>query len=427
MSTVKNRRRQPRGVPIGGQFAAELKDAADGVTLVDPSDHDENSDGPLGMSDSEVMQALWSKDDVLGLGVGHQAESRGVHVYYAGDDSEPIGIHQTPSGSIQLVGYEKGDYDFEYPRPMGSGTTSPLQARQRVAEHLGLTQEASRLLAFLPQVSDEQKALIAATYEEVNAGGREDVVDSGTRAATDAAYDGQVPMLTHIDHGQRAAAFAATKNEDPRFRQAIQDAMWALQRRDLVDDPRVSGEYLGRKYGWTRQAYDQMTRPVREVLGPIHPDDPPVERLQPGFEDDVIAEAYDSDNPRLRAKASQAARAVMADRLAQMGAESVTLYVRDGEVRVSSVGFPHDPDPDRLWDGYKTTRDIAEEYVRTYLPVDEYRAERRAMLGITERDDTDDFAAMTLHVTDYAGEGLASTVELREELLAQRHGTHNAA
>lgn len=427
MSTVKNRSRQPKGTPIGGQFAAELKDAADGVTLVDPSDHDENSDGPLGMSDTEVMQALWSKDDVLGLGVAHQAESRGVHVYYAADETEPIGIHQTPSGGIQLVGYEKGDYDFEYPRLMGPGPMSPQQARQRVAEHLGLTQEASRLLAFLPKVSDEQKALIAASHEEVNAGAREDVVDSATRAATDAAYDGQVPMFTHIDHGQRAAAFAATKNEDPRFRQAIQDAMWALQRRDLVDDPRVSGEYLGRKYGWTRQAYDQMTRPVREVLGPIHPDDPPVEPLRSGFEDDVIAEAYDSNNPRLRAKAAKAARAVMADRLAQMGADTVTLYVQDGEVRVSSVGFLHDPNPDVVWEGYRTARDIAEEYVHNYLPLEEYKAERRAILGISEQDDADDFVAMTYRVNDYAGEGLASAIELREELLAQRHNTQHAA
>lgn len=81
-----------------------------------------------------------------------------------------------------------------------------------------------------------------------------DAGDAGWDAAWAAAWDAVGPAW---DAGRAAARHAA--------RDAARDAAGALVVRDLIGH-----------HGFTQEHYDTMSRPWREVIGPVHPDDAPL-------------------------------------------------------------------------------------------------------------------------------------------------------
>ena len=76
-------------------------------------------------------------------------------------------------------------------------------------------------------------------------------------AAEDAAWD-----------AARDAARAAAR--DAAW-YAAGDAAWALVVRDLIG-----------QHGFTQEHYDTLTRPWATVIGPVHPDDPPISQEEAG-------------------------------------------------------------------------------------------------------------------------------------------------
>ena len=127
--------------------------------------------------------------------------------------------------------------------------TVPTLPNKRATHSLTVVREVDAHVAFGPQgrevaalieragrLTDDEARRLAAAWDAA--------WDAARAAAWDAAWD-----------AARAAARDAA-------RAAARDAAWGLVVRDLIGT-----------HGFTQEHYDTLTRPWREIVGPLHPDD----------------------------------------------------------------------------------------------------------------------------------------------------------
>jgi hypothetical protein len=133
-------------------------------------------------------------------------------------------------------------------------------------------------------MSAEQRVRLTRLHDDLNEGAWGDI----EAAAHIAVAQAEIPMSDEHTHAADAiadfsapSAFDLVKRSPGLSRtdyvaaSAVREAAWALARRDLVGDDRVTrrSEHSGHVSGWTQEAYDHITRPYRLVVGPLHPDD----------------------------------------------------------------------------------------------------------------------------------------------------------
>ena len=142
--------------------------------------------------------------------------------------------------------------DTEHPHKIGCAA---VRVVREVDGHIALGPQGAEIAALISRLK-------ALTADEV---GR-------LRAAWDAAWDAAWGAAWYAAwYGARDAAWGAARYA---AQDAAQDAAWdaalgaalGLLLRDLI----------GQHPGWDQDAYDLLTGPWRQVIGPIHPDDAPM-------------------------------------------------------------------------------------------------------------------------------------------------------
>ena len=142
--------------------------------------------------------------------------------------------------------------DSEHPYKIGC---SSVRVVREVDGHIALGPQGAEVAALIARTralpGDEAERLGAA-WDAAWGAARGAARDAAWYAARDAAWD-----------AARGAAWDAARGA---AREATWDTAWALLVRDLI----------GQHPGWDQDAYDLLTGPWRQTIGPIHPDDAPM-------------------------------------------------------------------------------------------------------------------------------------------------------
>lgn len=271
--------RSPEGQPGGGQFVPNQKPGPDGsVTLGDTGDTPPNPPVWAGNLD-DASETLKTGRDPLGFGLDAQyvTEPDGIHVYYEDDtgQSTPVGVRTRPDGLVDTYTFDPDDADFTNPIP--TGTTSEARAYADMSDHLGVNEDVTLLTARVTSATPDELARVAAEYTRLNAGAmaaaRQDAYHPFLHGWAEPASVSTFPTENNVEHGQRARAGEAARTYPAA--NAVEDAVFALQHAHQVGADYVTTTHHGRDgnithvSGWTQEAYDHLTRPVRSVFGPI--------------------------------------------------------------------------------------------------------------------------------------------------------------
>lgn len=409
--------REMKGVPTAGRWVKTRLAEAVGVNLADVQ-YDQTGYDPMGppepveMTDEDVMRILADERDILGLGISPQQEIDGVHVYHTHDKRPPVGVRPTGDGRIEIHWYSQ-----QYPRsrrPVAPTVTvvDRQEANYQVGEYLEVNREATRLLARAATATEEEKALLGALFERANPEDNHVRDQAFRRLGEKLMREPERGGARHVDLSQTSRA-QATYRGTGGHRDALIDAVYALQNRHRVGAPLYGS-------AWTGRVYDHFTAPIRQVFGQIHHDDEPIDRITPGFEHDMVTEGLTSDNPAIRRRASMLSRMLMAERLGQLRVKSFNLWAIGDQMGLDGIEIDGNPDPEANWQMYEEAGEVIKQHIEDFTSPKAIRMQVGIDRGGVHHDMVED-ASRTFTVPSVTRDEIAKVaVEIREALNAQK-------
>jgi len=143
--------------------------------------------------------------------------------------------------------------DVHHPHKIG---TTSVRVLREVDAHLALGPQGEQVAALIERC----RSLTGDELERLD-------------AVRDAAQD--ATWVATWDAARDAARVAARVAARDALRVAAQDATWVAVRVAVQDAALglLCRDLIGQHPGWDQDAYDRLTGPWRDVIGPIHPDD----------------------------------------------------------------------------------------------------------------------------------------------------------